>query len=343
MTMDSSLALFQLTRRMVDIPSVTGQEKAIAEFLFEFLEAAGWECSLQEAAPDRHNLLASRGRPLILLTTHLDTVPPFFPSFEDEEHIYGRGSCDAKGIAAAMIVAAQELTEEGGPDVALLFVVGEEVDSAGAVKARDLPFRWSFVINGEPTDNELAIGHKGIVYARLACRGVAAHSAYPEKGESAVEKLLVTLDALKSIDFPTDEEMGSSLVNIGTLRAGRAPNVIPDEAEAEILIRTVQPSELYVRLLMDALGQFCHLQIVKTSEPQRMEKVPGFPTKVVGYGTDIPALRELGRPLLLGPGSILDAHTANERISKQALVQAVQIYKSLVKKLAGKDLKPTSG
>jgi acetylornithine deacetylase len=343
MTMNSSLSLFELTRRMVDIPSVTGQEGAAADFLHDFMRTQGWECLKQEVAPERYNVLAWRGRPSILLTTHMDTVPPFVPSAEDEEYLYGRGSCDAKGIAAAMIAAAQELSREGITDLALLFVVGEEVDSAGAVKARELPFRWSFVINGEPTDNDLAVGHKGIVYARLSCRGVAAHSAYPEKGESAVAKLLIALDALNSIEFPVHPEMGASLVNIGTLRAGRAPNVIPDEAEAEILIRTVEPSERYVRLLQEALGHFCQLQVVKTSEPQRMEKIPGFSTKVVGYGTDIPALRELGRPLLIGPGSILDAHTAHERISKKALVDAVQIYKSLVIKLKEQDLKSASG
>jgi acetylornithine deacetylase len=340
---DSNSELFQLVRRMVDIPSVTGREKEMADFLYGFLTSLGWECMKQEVESDRHNVLASRGWPSVLLTTHMDTVPPFFASDEDEEYLYGRGACDAKGIAAAMITAARELAEEGEADLALLFVVGEEVDSAGAVKARELPFRWSFVINGEPTDNELAIGHKGIVYARLRCHGIAAHSAYPEKGESAVEKLLAALGALKSIEFPSDLEMGDSLVNIGTLRAGRAPNVIPDHAEAEILIRTVEPSPRYLRLLEDALGHLCHLQIVKTSEPQRMERLSGFSTKVVGYGTDIPALRELGRPLLLGPGSILEAHTAHERIPKQALVDAVRIYKSLVRKLKELNRKSASG
>lgn len=323
----------RLTRQLVDLPSVTGDEKRIGEFLLDWLRREGWTCLAQEVAPERFNVLATRGTPQILLTTHMDTVPPFFPSQEDDEFIYGRGACDAKGIAAAMITAAGELVAEGMSGLGLLFVVGEETDSAGAQKARELDLRCAFLIDGEPTDNELVTGHKGIVYARVRTRGVLAHSACPEKGDSAIEKLLEILERVKKIAFPTDDRLGKSLVNIGTLRGGRAANVIADEAEAEILIRSVAGSEGYVGLLQAAVGNRGSLEILRRTEPQVMESVEGFPTRVVGYGTDIPALRALGRPLLFGPGSISEAHTAREKVSKQQLADAVHLYKVLVKKL----------
>lgn len=323
----------QLSRQLVDIPSVTGEEKAVGEFLLDFLKGAGWECRAQEVADQRFNVLAIRGKPEILLTTHIDTVPPFFPSQEDAEFVYGRGACDAKGIAAAMTCAARELVAEGEQGLGLLFVVGEETNSVGAYKARELGLKCSFFIDGEPTDNELVIGHKGIASVRVRARGVTAHSAYPEKGESAIEKLLQVLGRIRTIVFPVDERLGESFVNVGTLRGGRAPNVIADEAEAEVLIRTVSESQVYVDLMTQAAAGDAEIEVVRTAEPQAMESVEDFPTKVVGYGTDIPGLRPLGRPLLFGPGSILEAHTAQEKISKQELIQAVELYKVLVKKL----------
>ncbi len=323
----------ELTRQLVDIPSVTGDEKAVGEFLLEALKKGGWECLSQPVTPQRFNVFAVKGRAEILLTTHIDTVPPFFASFEDEDFLYGRGACDAKGIAAAMICAAQELVEEGKNDVGLLFVVGEETDSAGALKARELVLKCTYLIDGEPTDNELVVGHKGLVYVRLRARGRTAHSAYPERGESAIEKLLKILDRIRSASFPADERLGESFVNIGTLQGGRAANVIPDQAEAEIMIRTVTESQLYLDQMKQAVAGQAELEIIRRTEPQIMESVEGFPTKVVGYGTDIPALRSLGKPLLFGPGSILEAHTAREKVSKQDLTKAVGLYKTLVAKL----------
>ena len=325
--------IFQLTRALVDIPSVTGQEREIGEFLLSFLEGAGWSCRTQEVGPDRFNVLAVSGQPALLLTTHMDTVPPFFASAEDESFIYGRGACDAKGIAAAMIVAAQQLIGDGEKDLALLFVVGEEADSAGALKACELDFRCSYFIDGEPTDNQLVVAHKGMVWARLRTRGVAAHSAYPERGDSAIEKLVGVLNGLKKTLFPVHERLGKTSVNVGTIRGGRAPNVVADQAEAEVLIRTVGESRHYVELLQEVVAGRGEVEICKTTEPQEMESVKGFPTKRVSYGTDIPALRPLGRPLLVGPGSILDAHTSDEKIAKKELVEGAALYQKLIRQL----------
>ncbi len=325
--------VIELTRSLVEIPSVTGEEKLAGEFLFDLLQDQGWVCDRQQVAADRFNVVAHRGRPEIILSTHMDTVPPFFGFREDEEFVYGRGACDAKGIIATMICAAQELVAEGETDLGLLFVVGEETDSAGAKKARELDLECSFVIDGEPTDNELVVGHKGMLYARVKTTGVTAHSAYPDQGESAIDKLLDILEKLRALEFPEDPRLGATYVNVGTIRGGRAPNVIPDAAEAEILIRTVTSSARYVEILEGLSAGEDSLEVVATSEPQVMESVAGFPTKVVGYGTDVPSLRSLGKPLLVGPGSILAAHTAQEKVAKQELRDAIALYKQLVRLL----------
>ena len=325
--------VIELTRSLVEIPSVTGEEKLAGEFLFSLLHNQGWVCDRQEVAADRFNVVARRGRPEIILSTHMDTVPPFFGFREDEEFVYGRGACDAKGIIATMICAAQELVSEGETDLGLLFVVGEETDSAGAKKARDLDLDCSFVIDGEPTDNELVVGHKGMLYARIKTTGVTAHSAYPNQGESAIDKLLDILVKLRALEFPEDSRLGETYLNVGTIHGGRAPNVIPDAAEAEILIRTVASSARYVEILQELFAGEESLEVVATSEPQVMESVAGFPTKVVGYGTDVPSLRSLGKPLLVGPGSILEAHTAQEKVAKQELRDAIALYKQLIRLL----------
>jgi acetylornithine deacetylase len=327
------LDVIELTRKLVDIPSVTGDEGKVAEYLYHLLEEQGWQCRRQEVSSDRFNLVATAGKASVLLTTHLDTVPPFFPSSEDEAFVHGRGACDAKGIAASMICAAQALREEGMDHLGLLFVVGEETDSIGATKASELDLKCSFLIDGEPTDNELVVGHKGIVVALLSARGVAAHSAYPEKGDSAIHKLIDVLGELKEMTLPNDPTLGDSYLNIGTIEGGRAANVVADAASAQILIRSVVDSAHYVEALEQVVADRCQLEILKVSEPQTMESVEGFVTKVVGYGTDIPALRLLGRPLLFGPGSIEEAHTADEKISKRQLLDSVGLYQELVKLL----------
>lgn len=325
--------LIELTRALVDIPSVTGAEGPVGRFLLETLRNRGWNCRSQTVTEDRINVLAFRDEPRILLTTHMDTVPPYFEFRQDEEFLFGRGVSDAKGLIAAMICAAEGLLQEGISDVGLLFVVGEETESDGAWKARELGLRCDYIIDGEPTDNELVVGHKGMVYAVLRCDGVTAHSAYPEQGVSAIDKLVVLLAELQSLKFPSDDTLGATTVNVGLIRGGHAPNVIPDLAEGEILFRTVAESTAYVDVLHEWAKGRADLEIRAASEPQVMESIPGLPTKVVGYGTDVPALRALGRPLLVGPGSILVAHTAGERVSKAELKAGVRLYQDLVRRL----------
>jgi acetylornithine deacetylase len=324
--------LIALTRQLVDIPSITGEEIGVGTFLFDLLAAEGWECRRQVVSEGRFNVLATRGRPRFLLTTHLDTVPPYVASSEDSRFIYGRGSCDAKGIAASMICAASELAVTGRNDVGLLFVVGEESESDGALAAGRVTPPVSFVINGEPTDNDLVTGHKGMVLARLESDGIAAHSAYPERGESAIAKLLDVLARLRQHSFPSDPLLGEALTNIGLIQGGVAANVTAPSAQAVVMIRTVGPAERYLSDL-ETITQGVRLVVIKTTEPQRMLAVEGFPQKVVGYGTDIPALRVLGQPLLLGPGSIFDAHTEKEKVAKGELNRAVDLYQSLILRL----------
>lgn len=325
--------LTTLTRRLVDIPSTTGNEGAAGDFLFDRLSEDGWHCERQLVTEGRFNVLAVRQSPRIILTTHIDTVPPFIPSGEDQDFVYGRGSCDAKGIAAAMIAAANELASEGRTDVGLLFVVGEETYSDGALTAARLMSPVPFVIDGEPTDSHLVTGHKGMVVGRLETTGIAAHSGYPERGESAITKLIDVLNELLGWPFPTDPLLGQTTVNIGKIQGGVAINVVPDSAQADIMIRTVAASETYVEGLRKIAAERCRLVVTKTAEPQKMLAVEGFPQKVVSYGTDIPALRPLGQPLLLGPGSIFDAHTPTEKIAKKAQEQSVDLYKLLIRKL----------
>ncbi len=320
----------RLTRQLVDVPSVTGEEKRLGELLMSLLSDLGGECRAQEVDVDRFNVLASWGDPSILLTTHMDTVPPFFTSSEDRHFVYGRGSCDAKGILAAMICAVEALRQENVTNIGLLAVVGEETGSVGARKARELELRCDFVIDGEPSDNQLVVGHKGTVFIRLKTRGIAAHSAYLERGESAIEKLIDILVRLRNTTFPTDPHWGKTSLNIGTLRGGKVANVVADKAEAEVLIRTVAGTDNYLKLLKKVVGEQGEIQLVSASEPQEMEQIEGFPTKVVSYGTDVPFLRSLGKPLLLGPGSILDAHTSDEKVAKSELAEAVLLYQELV-------------
>lgn len=331
--MNPELDVVRLTRELVDIPSTTGQEKQVAEHVADTLERLGWTVTRQPVAEERFNVLALRGRPDILLTTHLDTVPPYFPSSEDDAFVHGRGACDAKGIAAAMICAGQELAALGERDAGLLFVVGEEVDSAGAKKAAESGLRCRYFIDGEPTDNELALGHKGIFAFRLTAAGRCCHSGYPEQGDSAIDKLLEALQALRAADFPSDPELGPSYLNIGTIGGGRAPNVLADQAEAVVMIRTVTDGEVYRRIVERTLAGRAHLDVFNRSEPQRTHVLDGHATKVVAFGTDVPWLRPIGEPVLIGPGSILVAHTEKERIAKRDLRQAVAIYREMASSL----------
>jgi acetylornithine deacetylase len=330
--------LFQLTRELVDIESVTNSEGRVANFIFGHLdtlaEKFGGSVELHEVEPGRANVFAFWGEPRVTLSTHLDTVPPFFPSREDDEFIWGRGSCDAKGIIAAMVEAAKQLLTEATRNIGLLFVVGEERNSAGALYEAKHPRGSRYIINGEPTENKLAIGSKGTLRYEFIATGRMAHSAYPELGESAIDKLLDSLQTLRQIEMPSDPLLGPSTMNIGTIEGGRAPNVIADRARAEILIRLVGDPEPLRQAVARAAGNKVEAREVLCIPAVRMSSLDGLPTTVAAFTTDVPAFGAAwGKPLLIGPGSIHVAHTTEERIPKQQLRDAVEIYAKMVRHL----------
>jgi acetylornithine deacetylase len=328
--------LYSLTRELIDIPSVTGEEAAVGEYLTAYLDRLGYRVERQEVAPDRFNLIATtEAPPRIVFSTHMDTVPPFIESSEDESYIYGRGSCDAKGIIAAQLFAAERLREEGMHDVGMLFTVDEELSSLGAQAANNHPLarECSFLINGEPTDSRLATGTKGSVRVFITTDGRAAHSAYPEAGESAIEKLLDILQDVRACQWPEDSFFGATTCNIGVLSGGTRPNVIADKAQAQLQIRLGIDIEQCKRILEAAVGGRGRLEYASAHNPVRLFSVPGFAECVVRFTTDIPYLAQWGKALLLGPGSILDAHTDHERISKAELAAAVDLYVTLAKKM----------
>ncbi|HEY7785391.1 MAG TPA: M20/M25/M40 family metallo-hydrolase [Pyrinomonadaceae bacterium] len=328
--------LFDLTRNLIDIPSLTGTELEIARFLNSELQRLGYKVEVQELTAGRANLIATTGSAArVVFSTHMDTVPPHIDSSEDDDFIYGRGSCDAKGIIAAQIVAAEELRRQGVDQIGLLFTVDEEAGSDGARLANEHPVGESceFLINGEPTDNKLAIGSKGSLRLRVKADGRAAHSAYPEHGDSAIDKLLDVLNDIRQVNWPTDEFFGETTCNIGILRGGVRANVIPASAEADLQIRLTTQSGPVKQLLESIVQPRAQIEYLSVSEPVRMLALDGFEKCVVRFTTDIPHLTNWGTPLLLGPGSILDAHTPHERVSKQALSEAVDHYVGLVKAL----------
>lgn len=328
--------LFELTTELMKIPSLSGDEEAVGFFLRDYLESLGWTVELQAVSANQNNVIAYlNDRPRVFLSTHMDTVPPFIAPTEDDEKIYGRGACDAKGIIASQIFAAEELRKQGVNDIGFLFTIDEEQSSTGAKAANLHPLaaKCEYLINGEPTDNDLAIGSKGSLRFLIKTRGKAAHSAYPEMGDSAIEKLLDILTDVRKIEFPNDEFFGETTCNIGTLGGGLKINIVPAEAEAGILIRLTTKKEPIWEILEKTVGDRGDLELMSVSEPVRMLAVENFRQKVVRFTTDIPHLPAWGTPLLLGPGSILDAHTSHEFVLKKDLEEAVGLYVNLVKKL----------
>jgi len=325
--------LFELTKALVNIESVTGHEGACFEYLRAYLGARRFHVETQPVSNGRANLFASRGKPAVVLSTHLDTVPPFIPAGENAEFIYGRGSCDAKGIVASQVMAAERLVKEGLESFGLLLLVGEENISDGARVANRTPPGSKYIINGEPTDNKLVVGSKGILRVDIRTHGKMAHSAYPHLGESAIEKLLDILAGLRRLPLPKDRVLGRSTMNIGVISGGHAANVIPDQAEAQVLFRTVNASCGLRRKIERLLKGRCEYEFVRDTPALRMEKLDGFETGVVAFTTDLPNLNRWGRPVLLGPGSISAAHTDKERVRKADLVQAVDLYCRLVREL----------
>ncbi len=332
--------LFELTRKLIDIESVTPNEQEIGNYLWERLSEMArrfeGEAERLPVEPHRDNIFVRFGNPVVVLSTHMDTVPPFIASREDEIHIWGRGACDTKGIIAAMITAAAQLLESGKRNFGLLFVVGEERNSAGALAAAQNPRDSRFLINGEPTGNRLALASKGALRYEIVARGRMAHSAYPELGESAIEKLLEALNRIRQLKLPVDTLLGPSTLNIGRIEGGRAPNIIPDQARAEIFVRVVsEPTELRRQIEKAAAPQAKADEVLFIPAVQ-LTPLDGFATTVVAFTTDIPAFNGAwGQPFLIGPGSIHVAHTSEERIAKTELTEAVEIYQQLVERLSG--------
>jgi acetylornithine deacetylase len=330
------MKLLELTKSLMNIPSVSGEEEAVGFFLRDLLESLGWKVELQAVSENQNNVIAYLNENArVFLSTHLDTVPPFIEPSEDEEKIYGRGACDAKGIIAAQITAAEELRRQGIEDIGLLYTVEEERSSTGARMANEHPMaeKCEYLINGEPTDNDLAIGSKGTFRLKIKTSGKAAHSAYPEEGDSAIEKLIEILNDVRTTRFPNDEFFGETTVNIGTIEGGTALNVIPPHAEAGLAVRLTTPRAPIEEALVSVLRARGELEVLSCSEPVRMLAVEGFEQKVVRFTTDIPYLTNWGQPLLLGPGSILVAHTKDEFVLKKDLKHAVTLYLGLAKEL----------
>ncbi len=327
--------VFALTRKLMDIESTTGMEGAVGPVLAAELTALGYNVERMPVEGDRFNVWATHpgeDRPALALSTHMDTVPPFIASSETGDRIYGRGSCDAKGIIAAQIAAAEKL-KDAGIRVGLLFLVGEERDSQGAHVANSQPRGTRFLINGEPTENKLALASKGTLRVELVAKGRMAHSAYPQLGESAIEKLLDALERVRKVPLPTNPKAGPCTMNIGQIEGGRAPNVIPDHAMAQLLFRLVGPSEELRRKIEQAAGDSAEARVKLEIPYMEFATVPGIETMVAAFTTDIPALTAWGQPLLLGPGSIHVAHTEGEYIEKRQLLEAIDLYARIAQEL----------
>jgi acetylornithine deacetylase len=324
-----------LAAELLAIQSTTGNETAVIDYVSRWLVARGWNVTLQEVTRGRANVWASRsgGEKGVTFSTHLDTVPPFVPPRLEGARLYGRGSSDAKGIAAAMLVAADRLVNDGEKRVEVLFVVGEEKGSDGARAANTLNARSRFLINGEPTESKLASGAKGSLRATIRTRGREAHSAYPHLGQSAIEPMLDLLPTLRNLPLPSDPLLGQTTVNIGTIRGGTEANVIPAHAEAEIMFRLVSDVEPIKKMVLDWARGRADVEFGSHIPAQRFATVPGFETGPVAYTSDIPLLSNWGEPLLFGPGSIHVAHTPDEFIDVDELRNSVDTYERLARTL----------
>lgn len=331
-----------LTRALCEIESTTYQEGAVGDFLADYLANRGWaveKTPVPQPADnpnggERWNVYATvpGKNPDVVFSTHMDTVPPYIPFSEDDEFMYGRGVSDAKGIIATQVAAAEVLRAEGYP-VGLLYVSGEERDSAGAREANNNPKGSRFLINGEPTDNRIGLASKGALRASLKSKGKMAHSAYPELGDSAIHKMILALTQLIALELPVDKDAGPCTLNVGQISGGHAPNVIADHAEAQVLVRVVGPSEPVRAAIRDAVAGLAEVEFTLDLAFIRLKAVEGLPTMVAKFATDIPMLTNWGEPLLLGPGSIHCAHTPDERLSKKEQLEAVELYIKVAKQL----------
>ncbi|HEV7594669.1 MAG TPA: M20/M25/M40 family metallo-hydrolase [Gemmatimonadaceae bacterium] len=323
-----------LAAELLSIQSTTGSEGTAVDFVSRWLVGRGWNVTLQEVTRGRANIWASRSGGGVTFSTHLDTVPPYVPPRLEGSRLYGRGSSDAKGIAAAMLVAADRLVSADEKRVELLFVVGEEKGSDGARAANNLGTKSRFLINGEPSESKLASGAKGSLRATIRTRGREAHSAYPHLGRSAIEPMLALLPTLRSLPLPSDPVLGQTTVNIGTIKGGTEANVIPAHAEAEIMFRLVSDVEPIKKMISDwAKKGGADVEFGSHIPAQRFATVPGFETEPVAYTSDIPLLSNWGEPFLFGPGSIHVAHTPDEFIDVDELRASVDTYERLAKTL----------
>lgn len=330
---DSFMDPIELTRALVARASPSFAEAPATDFVADLLEAAGYRVARQPVTPGRDNLYAFREPPVVVLSTHLDTVPPYLPLREDDEWLYGRGACDAKGIAAAMIAAAERLAARGERRIGLLFLVGEENGSDGARAAAALEPKGRYLINGEPTENLLSVAQKGSLRLDLEAAGQAAHSGYPEEGRSAIVPLLETLRRLRRLPLPYDPVLGEATLNIGTIAGGVAPNVVPPSARAQVLIRTVGPTDALKEQVLRASEPGVTITVGLEIPPYRGAAPPGWKTTVVSFASDLPLLAGWGERYQLGPGSIRLAHTEQERVRKADLLEAVELYVKLAEQL----------
>jgi acetylornithine deacetylase len=328
-------SLVGFARALVDIDSTTGREAMVGRWLSGELRRMGYRVVEQPVDGDRCNVYAELDDPIVVFSTHLDCVPPFFPSRVEDGVLHGRGSCDAKGILAAQVAAAETLRGAGETRVALLFVVGEERGSEGAVRSADLARTSRYLIDGEPTDNRLAAATRGIYRVRLVARGRAAHSSRPEQGVSAIEKLVTALTLLRAVPLPCDDLLGRTHYTVGLIEGGVAPNVVPAHAEAEVMFRTVGEAAA-VRGAIAPLEPGVEIHDVLTVPPARMACVEGFETAVFPFTTDVPLLTAWGTPLLYGPGSALVAHTDEEHVGIADLHEAAHGYVRLARALLDK-------
>jgi acetylornithine deacetylase len=323
-----------LLRSLIDIDSTTGCEANVGRWLSGELRGRGWQVVEQPVDGHRCNILASLEAPEVVFSTHLDCVPPFFPSRVEGDLVYGRGACDAKGCVATQVVAAERLRLAGHRRIGLLFVVGEERGSDGARAANALARGSRFLVNGEPTDNRLGIATRGVLRVRLMAEGRASHSSYPELGDSAIEKLIDALVQLRSLEMPDDPVMGRTHYTVGIIGGGVAPNVVPASAEAEVVFRTVGELDR-LKASLSSLGPLVACREIVEVPPITLAHVPGFDTAVFPYTTDIPFLDRWGQPLLLGAGSILVAHTDYEHIRIPDLHQSIEQYVQIAGYLMG--------
>lgn len=329
--------ILDLARTMIDIESISGNELAMAHFLRDTLTPLGWQVTLQEVAPKRFNVLAKRTKdqPRLIFNSHIDTVPPFFPSSIDGPYLRGRGACDTKSLIAAQLHAAQTLANQGHDDVGLLYVVGEEVDHIGMVVANELGLNPDYLIVGEPTESKLVTRQKGILKIRLDCKGKAAHSGYPHTGKSAIDPLIDALADLRKVDWPGDSVLGATTMNIGILQGGRAANVVPDLAHAEVMFRVVTDQEEILETVRSTVGERADIQVITANNPTDLTTLPGYETSVIAFNTDIPYFKFGGKALLWGAGSIMDAHTADEKILIEDLPKAAETYRILARTCLG--------